>query len=513
MNKMTRANVDVQPYAFTTKSLFVGHMDYRYVRWQVIDTPGILDHPLEDRNTIEMQSITALAHLNACVLYMLDISEQCGYTIKEQVGLFHSIKPLFSNKSLIVIVNKIDVIRPEKLASDDWELIQSLTTSATGGIGGVQVVPMSTFTEEGVSNVKQIACDTLLKDRVEKKLNSAKGPKDLNRLHLALPVPRDSKVRAPYIPESVSKGKGKEKMEEDIDPKMLRILKLMEKEEEEASLYSQGLIPGLGNMDWKEAYTLKDDEWRYDKIPEIMDGHNIADWIDSDIAQMLDELEREEEEREALAEAKGEYVEKFASDEELDEDDKILIDEIKEKRGVSRLLHSMRPRHATAVSRQKLATKTPSDLEGSLFDRGIDSESAGRSAESLGERKQSFSRSRSRSREAASHIAGRKRVRSESRGLSSSSVTVSVSTSKQRSQSRGLSRSLSRSTLGRTPSPKPGAGFHDLLEKIRAIKKGRRAQRANNKMARKGEGDRVILNMKPKHLFSGKGGIGKRDWR
>lgn len=47
--------MDVQPYAFTTKSLFVGHMDYRYLRWQVIDTPGILDRPLEERNTIEMQ--------------------------------------------------------------------------------------------------------------------------------------------------------------------------------------------------------------------------------------------------------------------------------------------------------------------------------------------------------------------------------------------------------------------------------------------------------------------------
>lgn len=44
MNKVTRADVDVQPYAFTTKSLFVGHMDYKYLRWQVIDTPGILDH-------------------------------------------------------------------------------------------------------------------------------------------------------------------------------------------------------------------------------------------------------------------------------------------------------------------------------------------------------------------------------------------------------------------------------------------------------------------------------------
>ena len=55
INKVSRADVEVQPYAFTTKSLFIGHTDYKYLRWQVIDTPGILDHPLEDRNTIEMQ--------------------------------------------------------------------------------------------------------------------------------------------------------------------------------------------------------------------------------------------------------------------------------------------------------------------------------------------------------------------------------------------------------------------------------------------------------------------------
>lgn len=29
MKKVTRAQVDVQNYAFTTKSLFVGHLDYR----------------------------------------------------------------------------------------------------------------------------------------------------------------------------------------------------------------------------------------------------------------------------------------------------------------------------------------------------------------------------------------------------------------------------------------------------------------------------------------------------
>lgn len=35
INKVTRADVEVQPYAFTTRSLYVGHTDYKYLRWQV----------------------------------------------------------------------------------------------------------------------------------------------------------------------------------------------------------------------------------------------------------------------------------------------------------------------------------------------------------------------------------------------------------------------------------------------------------------------------------------------
>ena len=66
-------------------------MDYRYLRWQVIDTPGILDHELERRNAIEMQAVTALAHLPCCVLFFVDISEQCGYPLDQQLSLFRSV--------------------------------------------------------------------------------------------------------------------------------------------------------------------------------------------------------------------------------------------------------------------------------------------------------------------------------------------------------------------------------------------------------------------------------------
>merc|ERR1712013_829455 len=138
INKITRADVEVQPYAFTTKSLYVGHTDYKYLRWQVVDTPGILDHPLEDRNTIEMQAITALAHLRAAVLYFLDPSEQCGHTLEQQKSLYDSIRPLFNNKPLIVVANKMDVVKRGELAPEKEIIGQHILIHT---VAAVQLTP------------------------------------------------------------------------------------------------------------------------------------------------------------------------------------------------------------------------------------------------------------------------------------------------------------------------------------------------------------------------------------
>ena len=40
-------------------------------------------------------------------------------------------------------------------------------------------------------------------------------------------------------------------------------------------------------------------EWKMDRMPEIMDGKNIADFIDPDIVEKLEALEREEEKLQA----------------------------------------------------------------------------------------------------------------------------------------------------------------------------------------------------------------------
>ncbi len=124
----------MQPYAFTTKSLFVGHMDYQYTRWQVIDTPGILDHALEERNPIEMQSITALAHLHCAVLYFLDITGECGYTIPQQVALFENISALFVNKPVLVVATKIDRQPWETLDAESKALVREYEISQSEAV-------------------------------------------------------------------------------------------------------------------------------------------------------------------------------------------------------------------------------------------------------------------------------------------------------------------------------------------------------------------------------------------
>jgi nucleolar GTP-binding protein len=269
--------VEVQPYAFTTKSLFVGHMDYKYLRWQLIDTPGILDHPLEQRNTIEMQSVTALAHLRACIMFFIDLSEQCGYSIKEQISLYHSIKPLFANKPVVLVVNKIDVKTPDDLSPDQRVLFDEVINDPE-----ITTCLTSCYTDAGVMDLRNTACDKLLAARVEQKLKGAKIQTVINKLHLAQPVARDDRERPPFIPPGAL-----DRMKYDIDdPGRPKLAKDIEVENGGA---------GVFNVDLKQKYVLANDEWKYDIIPEIMEGKNVADFIDPEIEEKLDALEKEEE--------------------------------------------------------------------------------------------------------------------------------------------------------------------------------------------------------------------------
>lgn len=69
-----------------------------------------------------------------------------------------------------------------------------------------------------------------------------------------------------------------------------------------------------------------------------------------------------------------------------------------------------------------------------------------------------------------------------------------------------------RSTSRTVPRDKSGVRDDEMGKKIRKVQK--KAQRkAFNQAGKSGESDRHIAVKKPKHLFTGKRGIGKTDRR
>lgn len=500
MNKVTRANVDVQPFAFTTKSLFVGHTEHKYVRWQVIDTPGILDHPLEDRNTIEMLSITALAHLQAAILYIIDISEQCGYTIEEQVKLFNSIKPLFVGKPLFIVTNKIDTIRPEEVRPEAWKLIQDLANPEAGGSINTKILSMSTLTEEGVQAVKELACDVLLEDRVDKKMKSKIAAHTISRVHVALPVARDEKSRPPSIPKSVADVPAPS--ERPVLTKAQQAQRAMERnlaeERDNDAMWENGEVPGMNSKLWRERWRLSNPDWKFDVIPEIIDGQTIFDFVDPDIEQALEELEREENER--VQKLEEEEAMK-SSESEIDDETMDIINKIRYKRAILRLEHKTGVRaddeeHSKVGIRNKV--RTFDKLENHLTVMGLDEGAAAETADRVRERSRSQSR-------------GRKRERSESRGRSASRSAprdeeAHLSDKKKAKREKSRSRTLSL-------TPKPGQGYSNVQNRMKAAKIYKNLMVIRGKDAKKGEADRHIPDLKPKHLFTGKRGVGKTDRR
>lgn len=77
-----------------------------------------------------------------------------------------------------------------------------------------------------------------------------------------------------------------------------------------------------------EYWDIMNSSEKCDKIPEIWQGHNIADYIDPDIMQKLEELEKEEE----LRTAAGEYDSESESEDEEMVEIRQLAKQIREKK-------------------------------------------------------------------------------------------------------------------------------------------------------------------------------------
>ncbi|MCQ2056323.1 MAG: 50S ribosome-binding GTPase [archaeon] len=110
VSKLSTATPVVAPYPFTTKDIIVGHISDEWRKFQIIDTPGLFDRDSNDRNNIERRAILALKYLTHVILFILDPSETCGYSIERQNALLESVKKGFKGIPIIVAESKNDIM-------------------------------------------------------------------------------------------------------------------------------------------------------------------------------------------------------------------------------------------------------------------------------------------------------------------------------------------------------------------------------------------------------------------
>lgn len=140
--RLTGSKPKIESYAFTTKELMAGYFESpSFMQMQVIDTPGLLDRPLEKRNRIEMQAVAVLKVLADIAVYVFDLSEIAG-PFEKQVNLFAQIKKEFG-KPTIPIANKTDVLGIKELSE-----LEKMAKE--------KIIPISCETGAGADNLKSI---------------------------------------------------------------------------------------------------------------------------------------------------------------------------------------------------------------------------------------------------------------------------------------------------------------------------------------------------------------------
>ena len=141
---LSSATPEIAPYPFTTKGIIVGHIDDEWRKYQIIDTPGLLDRDLSERNDIEKQAVLALKYLTHVMLVVIDPSETCGYDMEKQLKLLDSLQRGFEGVPIIVAESKCDVFKSDdadriKFSAQTGENMETLRTAVINELRKVRL--------------------------------------------------------------------------------------------------------------------------------------------------------------------------------------------------------------------------------------------------------------------------------------------------------------------------------------------------------------------------------------
>ncbi|KAL4859859.1 Nucleolar GTP-binding protein 1 [Chlorella vulgaris] len=104
---------EVQNYPFTTRSIKMGHFYVVGRRHQVTDTPGLLNRAEEDRNAMERLTLACLQHLPTAVLFVVDLTGECGTTVANQWHIREELRARFPGKPWVDAFSKADLLEEE----------------------------------------------------------------------------------------------------------------------------------------------------------------------------------------------------------------------------------------------------------------------------------------------------------------------------------------------------------------------------------------------------------------
>ena len=102
---------EVCNYPFTTRSIKMGHFYVEARRYQVTDTPGLLNRPEDEKNALELLTMATLRYLPTSVVFVLDATEECGTSLEDQFAIRAQLKDMFASKQWIDVFSKADLLQ------------------------------------------------------------------------------------------------------------------------------------------------------------------------------------------------------------------------------------------------------------------------------------------------------------------------------------------------------------------------------------------------------------------
>lgn len=76
-----------------------------------MDTPGLLQRPDDYRNKMELLTLAAMQHLPSSVMFVADLTEECGTSVGDQWLIRKELKQRFPDKPWVDVLSKADLLQ------------------------------------------------------------------------------------------------------------------------------------------------------------------------------------------------------------------------------------------------------------------------------------------------------------------------------------------------------------------------------------------------------------------